>query len=134
MKYFVAFIIAFLIVYLFYLFTVILQKKKYDKFKKSNQVMYFVKKYKLNVNKIDMRKFTNILGLTNSLIIALAFSATFLVENIFLQLLVGLLVLIPLILLFYSLIGNLFKKTSRSDFKKQTKTINLFRVFITNIK
>lgn len=77
MKYFVAFIIAFLIVYLFYLFTVILQKKKYDKFKKSNQVMYFVKKYKLNVNKIDMRKFTNILGLTNSLIIALAFSATF---------------------------------------------------------
>ena len=113
MKYFVAFIIAFLIVYLFYLFTVILQKKKYDKFKKSNQVMYFVKKYKLNVNKIDMRKFTNILGLTNSLIIALSFSVTFLVENIFLQLLVGLLVLIPLILLFYSLIGNYLKKRTK---------------------
>ncbi len=113
MKYFVAFIIAFLIVYLFYLFTVILQKKKYDKFKKTNQVMYFVRKYKLNVNKIDMRKFTNILGITNSLIIALAFSATFVVENIFLQLLVGLLVLIPLILLFYSLIGNYLKKRAK---------------------
>ena len=88
-----------------------LKKKKKDKYKKTNQVMYFVRKYKLNVNKIDMKKFTNMLGLTNSLIIALAFSATFLVENIFLQLLVGLLVLIPLILIFYSLIEKCLKKS-----------------------
>ena len=104
------FIISFLIVYLFYLFTVVLQKKRYDKFKKSNQVMYFVNKYKINVDKINMKKFTNILGLTNSLIISIAFTATFLVENIFLQLLIGLVVLIPLIFVFYILIGNYLKR------------------------
>ena len=110
MEYLINFIIAFLIVYLFYFFTVILQKKKYDKFKKSNQVMYFVNRYKLNVNKINIKKFIHIISLTNSLIIAIAFTATFLVENILLQLLIGLLVLIPLILISYSLIGNYLKK------------------------
>ena len=113
MTYLIAFIISFSIVYLFYLFTVVLQKKKYDKFKKSNQVMSFVNKYKLNVNKINMQKFTNILGLTNALIIAIAFTATFLVENLFLQLLVGLIVLIPLLLIFYSLIGLYLKKEGK---------------------
>ena len=104
------FIISFLVVYLFYLFTVILQTKNYEKFKKSNQIMYFVNKYKINVNKINMKKFTNILGLTNSLIISIAFTTTFLVENFILQLLIGLIVLIPLIFLFYGLIGNYLKK------------------------
>ena len=104
------FIISFLIVYLFYLFTVILQTKRYDKFKKSNQVMYFVKKYKIDVNKLNMKKFTNILGLTNSLIISIAFTMTYLVDNLILQLLIGLIVLIPLIFIFYSLIGNYLKR------------------------
>ena len=104
------FVISFLIVYLFYLFTVILQTKRYDKFKKSNQVMYFVKKYKINVNKLNMKKFTNILGLTNSLIISIAFTTTYLVDNLILQLLIGLIVLIPLIFIFYSLIGNYLKR------------------------
>ena len=107
---FLSFVISFLIVYLFYLFTVILQTKRYDKFKKSNQVMYFVNKYKIIIDKLNMKKFTNILGLTNALIISIAFTATFLVENIFLQLLVGLIVLIPLIFIFYGLIGNYLKK------------------------
>ena len=104
------FIISFLIVYLFYLFTVILQTKRYDKFKKSNQVMYFVKKYKIDVNKLNMKKFTNILGLANSLIISIAFTATYLVDNLILQLLIGLIILIPLIFIIYSLIGNYLKR------------------------
>ena len=110
MEYLINFIIAFLIVYLFYFFTVILQKKKYDKFKKSNQVMYFVNRYKLNVNKINMKKFTNIFGIANSLIISIAFMATFLVDNLIIQLLVGLIVLLPLIFIIYSLIGIYLKK------------------------
>ena len=104
------FIISFVIVYLFYLFTVILQTKRYDKFKKSNQVMYFVNRYKINVNKINMKKFTNILGLTNSFIISIAFTATFLVDNLILQLLIGLIILIPLIFIFYGFRGNYLKK------------------------
>ena len=104
------FIISFLIVYLFYLLTVILQTKKYEKFKKSNQVLYFVKKYKIDINKINMKKFTNLLALSNSLIISIAFCATFLVDNFILLLLIGLIVLIPLIFIFYKLLGNYLKR------------------------
>lgn len=110
MDYVIYFLLAFILVYLFYLFTVILQKKKYDKFKKSNQVMYFVNRYKINPNQLDMKVFTNILGLTNAFIIATAFIATFLVKNFILQLLVGLVVLIPLMLLMYHIIGRYYQK------------------------
>ena len=72
--------------------------------------MYFVKKYKIDVNKLNMKKFTNILGLTNSLIISIAFTATYLVDNLILQLLIGLIILIPLIFIFYGLIGNYLKR------------------------
>lgn len=110
MEYLFYFVLAFLIVYLFYFFTVIIQKKRYDKFKKSNQVLYFVKRYNLDVNKINIKKFIKIISLTNSFIIAVAFIATFLVENILFQLLVGLATLIPLILISYNLIGKYLKK------------------------
>lgn len=102
------FLIAFLIVYLFYLVTVVLQKKRMDNFKKSNQVLYFVKRYKLDVNKLNMTRFTNTLGLANAFIVATAFMTTFLVENYILMLLVGFIVLIPLILIVYHIIGKIY--------------------------
>ena len=57
-----------------------------------------------------MKKFTNLLALSNSLIISIAFCATFLVDNFILQLLIGLIVLIPLIFIFYKLLGNYLKR------------------------
>lgn len=110
MEYVLIYIIAFLIVYFFYLVTVVFQSKKSDKFKKSNQVLYFVKRYKINMNKINFKSFVNVLALTNSLIISTAFMATFLVKNLILQLLIGFLLLIPLILFSYHLIGKHYKK------------------------
>jgi len=104
------FVFSFLIIYLFYLVTVILQKKKINKFKKSNQVLYFVKRYKLDINKINMNKFIHIISLTNSFIVALAFTATFIVENFYLGLVIGLIVLIPVMLISYHIIGNYLKK------------------------
>lgn len=113
MDYVIIYLLAFFLIYLFYLFTVVLQKKRYEKFKKSNQVMYFVNRYQVDVNSLNMTKFTNLLGLTNAFIVATAFIATFLVDSFLLQLLVGLVVLIPLMLLCYHLIGTHYKKEGR---------------------
>ena len=110
MEYVIYFLISFIIVYLFYFLTVVLQKKKYDKFKKSNQVMYFVNKYKLNVNKIDIKKFINIISLINSFIIALSFTVVIKIDNNILMLLVGLIVLIPTMLISYHFIGKYLQK------------------------
>ena len=110
MDYVIYFLIAFIIVYLFYFLTVIMQKKKYDKFKSSNQVMYFVNRYKLNVKKINIKKFINIISLTNSLIIAVSFAAVIKIENSILMLFIGFLILIPLMLLSYHFIGKYLQK------------------------
>ena len=48
MKYIVMFVVSFLVVYLAYFFTVILNKKKLKKFETSNQALYFTRKYKIH--------------------------------------------------------------------------------------
>lgn len=113
MDYIICFIIAFIIIYLFYFLTVILQKKRYDKFKTSNQVMYFVNRYKLDVDKINIKKFINIISLSNSFIIAFSFACIIKIENSILMLLVGVLILMPLMLFIYHLIGKSFQKEEK---------------------
>lgn len=104
------FLLSFIIVYLFYLVTVVLQKKKYEEFRKSNQVMYFVKRYKLDANKINIKKFIRIISLTNSLIISLSFTIVIKVSNIYLMILLGFFIMLPLMLMSYSLLGLYLKK------------------------
>ncbi len=108
--YFIIYLISFAIIYLFYLTTVILQKSKIEKFKKSNQVMFFVKRFNLDLNKINITKFMNVIALSNAFIISTAFMTTYLVKNFVLQLLVGFLTLIPLLVICYSLIGKYYIK------------------------
>lgn len=104
------FLIVFIIIYLFYFVTVILQKKKYEKFKNSNQVMFFVKKYKLDVNKLNISKFIKIISFTNSFIIALTFAITTITTNYIYILLIGIVTIIPLMLLCYHIVGLYLKK------------------------
>lgn len=110
MKYILLFVFAFTLIYLFYLFTVILQKKRYDKFKESNQVMFFVKRYKLDRDKINIKKFINVISLVNSFIIAISFTVSSISSNFIIELLIGLLVIVPLMLLSYHVIGISLKK------------------------
>ncbi len=113
MKYIVCFLLSFIIVYLFYMVTVVLQKNKYEKFKKSNQVLYFVNKYKLNVNKIDIAKFVRIIALVNSFIVAASFTVVIEVSNVMLLILIGLLTIIPLTLICYHFIGVYLQKEAK---------------------
>lgn len=110
MNHIVNFTVSFIIVYLFYLITVIIQKKRYGEFKKGSQVMYFVNKYKLNLDNINIKKLINILSLTNSFIIAITFTLVLLFDNYIIQLLVGFVIIIIITLICYSFIGLYLKK------------------------
>ena len=110
MKYFYIYIIAFTIIYLFYLFAVVLQTKGMHKFKKSHQIMFFVNRYKLDVDKINIKRFSNLLGLVNAFIMSTAFIAMYLVDNLILQFLIGLAVLFPLLLVCYHIVGKIYQK------------------------
>jgi len=79
-----------------------------DKFKKSKQIMYFVNRYNLDVDKLNIKKFTNLLGLVNAFIMSTAFIAMYVVDNLLLQFLIGLAVLFPLLLISYHIVGKIY--------------------------
>lgn len=117
MTYILFFIIIFLVLLL--LFTIFYRNRiGKNKGKKLSEVKYFVKKFKLDRNKMDLKKFYNGIALINSLIIS--FVSIFLMYmdivwkfNYVLELIVGFILLFLLIYSLYEIYGNILKKKWR---------------------
>ncbi len=102
---------TFIVVYLFYFFFQILRKKKLDKNKIPVELMFLIKKYHLDMDKINYRSIMNKIALVSAFDIA--FIAVFVmrfIKNIYLSILIGGVLFIPLILITYSFIGIYYKK------------------------
>ena len=107
-------VFAFVFIYLIYLFTVILRKKKLEKFKGNAYVRYLEIVYKIDVSKINIKGLANIIALTNAFIIALTlFIITELSKSFIIMFLFAFVVLIPLQLLCYHIIGKIYQKKGR---------------------
>lgn len=104
------FIVVFLVIYLFYLFFVILRKKKIAKFRKGVEVSILEKKYKVDIDKIGIKKIAHIVSFTNALIIATTFVIIDFFDNIIIKLMLSFVVLMILIFMSYSLIGKILRK------------------------
>ena len=104
------FSITFLTVYLIYLLTVVSKVDKNDNFKNSKQVSFFKNVYKLNIDKINLNTFAHILSLANSLIIAITVTIIELFDKLMIKMMVGFVVLLPLILITYYIIGKIYKR------------------------
>lgn len=110
MEYLYYFFFAYVIFISFYFLTVIIQKKKYAKFRDSNQVTYFVNRFNIKRENIVIEHFVFNISLLNSLIMALSFTISFLVENFILQLMIGFISLIVLMFIGYEIYGIILKK------------------------
>ena len=110
MKFIILFVVTFLVVYLLYLLTVILNKKKLEKFKKSNQVLYFIKKYKIKVDDNNVKLLAHLVAISNAFIMSAAITIVELVPNFILKILVAFLVIMPLILIVYHIVGKIMMK------------------------
>ena len=106
----ITFIVTFLVIYILYLFIVILRKKGLKRFTKSTEYLYLTKKYKLDVNKLEIKKLANTVALTNSFIISIAMLVTTFLKNTILKLMFGFITIFPLIIICYHLIGIKLKK------------------------
>ena len=109
----ILFLLSFLFVYLIYLLTVISKIDKSDNFKNSKQVTFFKNAYKIDINKIDLKKFAHVVSLTNAFIISLTVTLIELFDKLIIKMMVGFVVLIPLILLCYKIIGKIYKSKER---------------------
>lgn|SRR5574344_1013383 len=106
----ILFISCFIIIFLIYLLTVIIQTKKMDKFKNSNQVKYFTHKYGLKFKHITMKEFSVLISLTNSLIMSITVLVISYIPSFMWKLLFAFVLLVPLILIGYSILGTYISK------------------------
>ena len=111
MEYLLLFIISFIIIYLIYYLVVVSRKKGIEAFKKGKQVLFFKNAYNLNLKKLNYKKFANSLALTNAFIIAVTVTIIEIInKSMILKLLVGFVILTPLILISYYILGKIYKK------------------------
>ncbi len=110
MKYFLIWLIVFVAIYLLYLLFVILRKKKLAKFKNNTYVKYLAKVYKLDIKKINTKKLAHLIALANSFIIATTFTIILGIKNYLLMVFLTIIIIIPLSLLVYHVIGQILKK------------------------
>lgn len=107
----VSLMIAFISVYVLYLLLIVFNNKARKKLKTGIEAKFLKKVYKINLSKIDDKKFAFRIALNNSIIIAFTFYITGLFfNNPILQILLSFPILILLIILLYSLTGRHYKK------------------------
>ena len=111
MKYLITWFIVFIIIYLFYLLFVILRKKKMNNFLDNTYVLYLIRVYKLNKEKINKKKLAHLIALSNAFIIATTFIVISFIKNFILMMLLAFVVLIPLQLGVYHIIGKYLKRS-----------------------
>lgn len=104
------FLIVFIVIYFFYFIFIICRKKKLEKFKTSVEVQFMVKKFKLNLDKLNIKLLAHLIALSNALIISITFTIVEFFDNIILKLMVAFVTLIFLILVIYSILGKILKK------------------------
>ena len=105
--------LTFLFVYLVYLITVISKVNKNDNFKNSKQVSFFKNVYKLDMNKINLKSFAHVVSLANAFMIALTVTIIELFDKLFIKMMVGFVILIPLMLVVYYIIGKIYKSKEK---------------------
>jgi len=96
---------AFIIIYLFYLITVVLRKNKLDKLMEGTEITYLKRRYKLSLKNVNKKKLGNLIALTNSFVFALTIFIVSFIKNYLLILLLAFITVIPLILVSYHILG-----------------------------
>lgn len=99
-------LIAYLFVYLVYLVTVINKPKKLAKFQTGTEMSLLKKKFSIVVKEENQKKVAKMIARTNAAIIGITFSIVTMVENIWISLALGFVIMIVMILISYTIVGK----------------------------
>ena len=115
MREIIFYIASLLLLFLLYYVFVICNKKRLQKFSKNTYVTYLVNVYKLDKEKIGIKTLALAVILINSFIIATTVFVVGFVNNLILKFILSFIVLIPLQLLMYHIVGKTFEKRFRRE-------------------
>lgn len=109
MKTLILYLVTFVLTYLFYIVFVLCRKNVLKKFPNGKEMSYLKYKYGIKINDENFKSIANKVFLANSFILSTTVYVVCLFDNLFLEILVGIAVLLILILLIYHLIGTYYK-------------------------
>ena len=107
------FVMTFISVYIIYqLFVVLKYKKKKDNknYKEPFEVLYLRRKYNLNMKKINLKTLLQVISFVSSFDIALIVSIISHIENMYLQLFCGFVLIIVFIVVSYHIVYLIYKR------------------------
>lgn len=107
------YIITMVVLFLLYYIFVIRNKKRLQKFSNNTYVSYLVGVYKLDKERINIKHLAMAIIMVNSFIIATTVFIIGFINNLVLKYALGIVVLVPLQLLMYHIIGKIFQKKFR---------------------
>lgn len=108
------FILVFTLVYLIsYFIRIFKRKKNKETNPEITEILYLVKAYKINLKKHKMNVLLHLVSITNAFIMALTLVIVTLLNNIYYELLLAIVVLVPLIIGSYYLLGKYLKYKER---------------------
>ena len=110
MRELILYLITFILAYLFYVIFVLCRKNVLKKFPNGKEMTYLKLKYGVTVNEKNLKKIANLIFLINSFILATTVYVVCLFDNLFLEIIVGLITLVILMLSIYHFIGMYYRK------------------------
>ena len=105
---------VFIIIYLFYYIAVISKNKKLDKLMEGMEITYLKKRYNLKLKKANKKKLGGIIALTNSFIVSITILLVSMVKHHILKLMIAFIILVPLIIISYHIIGLYLKRSEKN--------------------
>lgn len=127
------FILTIMLIYILYYIWIVInfnkkgeprRKTKKDAKKMPSEVEYFVVKYKVDLSKINYRYFLQLVGLMISVDLAIVITIISLIKIVWLQLLIGVILVIFVCLMSFHILGKYFNKkglTFNEDNKRNRK-------------
>lgn len=110
MKELVLFLMTFLLVFFIYRIFIVGKAKRKNSKKKPIEVTYLISRYKLDLEKIEYKKLLMIVSIVSSIDISILVTIITLFDNTLIQIILAFVLIIPVILISYGLIGKYYKK------------------------
>lgn len=111
LRYVFEYVIVFLLVFVINYFLFIRKKKRYNKKKVPVELAYLLLVYKIDVKKINYKRFVWIYSLVNTFIVSTVYMIVmYLVLGIVWQLIVGIILLILLTIICYGIMGRIYER------------------------
>lgn len=114
------FFFLYLLIFIIYIVFVNKKKKSYSMLKKNDEIVLFVNKYNIDVEKVGFKRVKMCLAIVNSFIIAFSSTLIIHIDSLLLKIGIGFIVIMIMIYSLYEIVG---KKLSKMEGDKKCTTV-----------